>query len=649
MNYIRLYIKRTFTHNIKKQLFLIFVIAAFVTMLANEVMRTDANEQQLVNDSRSENYGFSAKIQKCNLEGIEFLENHEEITLVQPVEIAEVISGPSGVECVVSSKVPDTWKMDYLYGGPPGPGEVVLTDTTVIGKRQPKPGETIRLTVKVGEENRQVDAVVSGVVKGVLLFTNEYAFLYDEDFQKMTNGLDDKKRCYEVFVQNIYGYLRKGNVLSQMDEMFDVYPVVAHPTVFNMDYDLEWVLSKALRVVLLFGVSLTAVIYLIIQDDRKTIGIYRTLGAKRYQIVAMVTVRILCSGGIGTVLGLAFALLTEYVENLFTLTNTASINNMNWSSLLYVGMGVFAALLLLQLPILYRILRESPVELLEDSVNKGEKLVRLSNPKVLKVKHPLWWYSGLEGKRLKGRRGGIVLISVFVFYLVSEMVLAQHIYIQEGSSDALDATYTVRKEDGSFSKEELRVLSGLAGLQAELPEEGDEPLREITVTLQEGYKTVAKSVEEAVLGAKLVEDELYTGNSIEELTRDMRVAWLFDVFIRLLTAVVFLVCYYCFFYLEKTEEYRRLHGMGASLPMIRKIMLYEALRGAFVVAVANGIVSFASYYLVVSEYDASWLREEISLYPVAEMLILAVMVFCATMGATLFASRQVLRELEQKA
>ncbi len=649
MNYIHLYIKRTFTNNIKKQLFLILGIAAFVAILASEVMRSDANERSLVNDSRSENYGFSAKICKCPPEGITFLEEHEEITLVQPVEVAEVLSGPVGVELVVSSRVPDTWKLNYLYGEPPGPGEVVLTDAAVIGKRQPEPGETIRITVKVGEEEKQVDAVVSGVVKGIYLFTGEYAFLYEEDFINLTGGLADEERRYDAFVQNIYGDFDQGNVLYQMYERYGTYAMDSSPEVFHREYDLGWVLSMAMRVVVLFGVCLTAVIYLIIQDDKKIIGVYRTLGAKKYQIAFMLTVRMLCSGGIGTVLGFLFVVLLEAVENLLTTTNTAAIDGVSWQCILWISVGVLVALVLMQIPVLYHLLKETPVTLLEETVSKGENLVCLKKPKVLSVKHPLWWYSGLEGKRLRGRQVGIILISLFAFYLVSEIFLLQDAYMQDGRSDAKEITYTVRKEVESFSKEELELLCELQGLKVEtMEEEPEESLREVAVVLLDAYETVAKSVEEAVPEARLAEDKQYIGISRDELNHDIRLAWISDVTIQLLTAVVFLFCYYSFYYLEKVEEFRRFYAMGASLPMIRQVMLFQALRSSFLIALINGIVSYGIYYWRASQFDGHWLEDGLKQHPVVEVLILVVIVFGVTMGATMYASKQVLRELEQK-
>ncbi len=648
MNYIRLYIKRTFTNNIKKQLFLIVGIATFVAILASEVMRSDANERKLVNDSKSENYGFSAKIPECPLEGIAFLEGQEEITLVQQVEVVKALSGPVGVEFVVSSKVPDTWKLEYLYGEAPGPGEVVLTDAASIGKRQPELGEKLRVMVKVGEEEKQVDVVVSGVVKGIDGFTSEYAFLYEGDFTKLTGGLTEQEKCYDVFLQNIYGDLNKGNSFYQLFEMFGTPAVIASPEMFNMEYELDWVLSKALRVVVLFGVCLMAIIYLIIRDDRKNIGIYRILGAKKSQIVAMLTVRMLCSGGIGTVLGFSFVVLLEIVENLLTVTNTAAIDSVSWQCILWISVGVLVALVLMQIPVLCHLLRKTPVTLLEETISKGENLICLKKPKVLKVKNPLWWYSSLEGKRLKGHQLGIILISVFAFYLVSEIVLLQDAYMQDGRFEAKEITYTVRKEE-SFSKEELDLLYELQGIKIEdLTAGSEEALREIAVVLQDEYETVAKTVETSIPGASLVEDKQYIGNSMEELNRDTRIAWTLDVIIQLLTAVVFLFCYYVFYYLEKLEEYRRLYGVGASLPMIRKIMLFQSLRSSAVIAVVNGIVSYGIYLRRVSQFDGYWLEDGVKQYPVAEVIILVVMVFCVTMGATLFASKQVLKELEQR-
>lgn len=668
MNYIRLYIKRTFTRNFKKQLFLILGIAAFMAMLASDVMRSDANERKLINESRSENYGFSAKIPACPLEEIAFLEEHEEITLVQPVEAAEVLSGPVGVEFVISYDVPDTWKLEYLYGGPPGPGEIVLADFAKIGNRQPELGEKIRVTVKVGAEEKQIDAVVSGVVKGVFLFTDEYAFMHEEDYKSLIDGLTDEERYYDVFVQNIYGDFNKGSAFSQMFDRFGTPAMIADSKMFNMEYELDWVLSLAMRVVILFGACLTAVIYLIIQDDRKIIGVYRTLGAKKSQIAAMVTVRMLCSGVIGTVLGFLFVILVEMAENALTATNTAAIDGVSWQAILGIAVGGVVALVLMQIPVLYRLLRETPVDLLEETVSKGENLVCLKKPKVLKVKHPLWWYSGLEGKRLKGRQLGIILISVFAFYLMSEIFLLQDAYMRDGGSDAKEITYTVRKEDGSFSKEELDMLSEVQGLRIgtvnekqdfryEMREESgenvtkkaEESTREVAVALLEEFETVAKVVEEVIPGAKLVEDKQYIGNTWEELNHDTRIAWTSDIILLLLPAVVFLFCYYAFYYLEKIEEYRKLCAMGASKPMVRKIMLFQSLRNAVVIALANGIVNYGIYLIRAANLEGSYLGKGLKQHPVAEVIILVILVFCVTMGATLFASKQVLRELEQKA
>ena len=83
--------------------------------------------------------------------------------------------------------------------------------------------------------------------------------------------------------------------------------------------------------------------------------------------------------------------------------------------------------------------------------------------------------------------------------------------------------------------------------------------------------------------------------------------------------------------------------------MIRKIMLFRLLRSAFVIALANGIVNYVMYLMRADQYDVNWLEDGIKQHPVAEVIILVILVFGVTMGATLFASKQVLRELEQKA
>lgn len=648
MNYIRLYIKRTFTNNIKKQMFLILGIAAFVAMLVSEVMKADAIEWYLIKYAKRFDIGYSAKIPMVPLEGIAYLEGHEEITQMEAVEVVKVLEGPSGVEFLTSSHVHDTWKLDYVYGKAPGPGEVVLTDMAAIGKRQPEPGEVIRITVRVGEEDKQMDVTISGVITGTENYTSGYAFLYEEDFTKLTESLAEEERYYDAFVQNIYGDYLQGSVWHQMLEKFGTYFVSLSPEMLNVTYDVQEVISQAMRIVILFGVCLAAIIYLILQDDRKIIGVYRTLGAKKSQITVMVTLRLLCSGVIGTALGILFVLPVECVKNLLTTTNTGAIGNIGWQCLLFTSVGVFVALVLLQIPVLYYLLSETPVTLLEEEISKGENLVRLNNPKVFRVKRPLWWYSGLEGKRLKGRQLGSIIISVFAFFMVSETCLLQNVYMQEGRIGAKESTYSIRKEGESFSKEELSVLSNLPGVQIDIPEEaGKEGFFEVSVVLQDEFEIVAKTVEASVTGARLLEDKRYDGNTEEELNHDTRLTMILDVVVQVLTAVVFLFCYYVFYYLEKVEEYRRLYAMGASMTMIQKIMLFRSLRSSFIIALVNGIVSYGAFRWKAAQYDVSWLEEGINLYPVTEMLVLAVLIFGVTMGATWFASKQVMDILEK--
>ncbi len=357
----------------KKQFFLILGIAAFVTMLAGEVMKADAIEWYVTNYAKRHDIGYSAKIPLVPLDGISFLEESAEITQMEAVEVVEVLEGPSGVEFLTSSYVQDEWNLDYVYGEAPGQGEIVLTDEAAIGKRQP--GEVIRIKVQIGEEEKQIDAVVSGVIAGSKDYTSGYAFLYWEDFIKLTGELAEEERCYDAFVQNIYGDYMQGSVWYQMLEKFGTHFVSLSPEMLDEKYDVQEVVSQAMRVVVLFGVCLTAIIYLVIEDDKKVIGVYRTLGANKLQITAMVTLRLLYSGGIGTVLGMLFVLPVEYMKKLLTNTNTGAIGNIGWQCLIFVSVGVFVALILLQIPVLYHLLRETPVSLLKDTVSEGDNLI----------------------------------------------------------------------------------------------------------------------------------------------------------------------------------------------------------------------------------------------------------------------------------
>lgn len=651
MNYIRLYIKRTFTNNFKKQVFLIFGIAAFVAMLSSEVMKADADEWGYVSDLKRYDMDFSAKVPTVSMEEIAFMESHAEVTRVETIEISEVLAGPSGVEFLTTYNVPDAWKLKYLYGKVPGPGEIVLTDGATIGKRQPEPGEVIRIKVRVGEEEKQVDVTVSGVIKGVEDYTSGYAFLNAEDFVKLTEGLEEEERCFDAFVQTIYEDCLRESVWGEMYVKFGTDNIGSiSPEIIYVEYDVRGVVLRAMRVIVLFGACLATIIYMILQDDKKIIGIFRALGASKSQITAMVTTRILSSGAIGAVVGFLFVILVEYVENLLTYTDTGSIDSIGWPSLLVVPVAGFVALVLLHLPVLRYLLKESPVSLMKDTVHAGKGLVRMNGTKVFRVKHPIWWYAGLEGKRLRERQMGLVIISMVALFLASETCLQFQVRRKEASQEAKEITYTVRKEAGSFTEAELEKLSGLQGLQIEtLTEETAELLQEFAVQLYSEYETVAALVEDVVPGAKLVEDKLYVGNTEEELNRDTTIAVVADVIVALLTAVSFLFCYYSFYYLEKTEEYRKLYAMGASRSMIRKAMLSQALRSSVVIALGNGILSYVVYRWKISQYTYSWLKEDVVLFPIAEMLVFGVLVIGVSMGATWFASKQVLDVLGQTA
>jgi hypothetical protein len=64
----------------------------------------------------------------------------------------------------------------------PQKGEILLSEYALVAGRQPVPGETVILEVKVGEERKKIERTVSGVAEAFSSFTGNYAFLYEEDF-----------------------------------------------------------------------------------------------------------------------------------------------------------------------------------------------------------------------------------------------------------------------------------------------------------------------------------------------------------------------------------------------------------------------------------------------------------------------------------
>lgn len=764
MNYIRIYIRRTFSKNFKKQFFLILGIAAFMVMLVVRVTGKDSGERKRVAEAEKSDWGFNVKISDVFSEGIDYLNGHEEVIHTEPVKKVEITGGIDHAEYLVSSAVPDAWKFTYLYGEAPEQGEILLTEKALISKRQPIPGETILLEVKVGKEKKQIKAVVSGVVKTLGSFTEAYAFLYGDDFKELTAEVPYEESRYDVFVQT--AHFDDGKLAWDIHERFGACMMVwmSREGELYEGYSLKAVLYQIILVMILFGACLGAIIYIVLQDEKKNIGILRALGAKKKQIAAMLTARILLSGVIGILLGSGITLLVREIEKALTYTDIGIGENTGWVSIVMIPAGGLAMLLLLQLPAIFALLKETPVALMNGMGRIGENLISLKSKQKLQIKHPIWWYAGLEGKRLRGKRFGLILITItgLVFPTVDFLMLQSN--LQGNVKNAFEETYAVEKEDTLFTEEEVIRVLEIPGVQSAgfsveqsgsniaeyegkpiavrlqvLDEQnfrqmkmdsektgvavpaksGKELLGENGILIRKTARTINKKMEKGetirllspsgecydseimmlaqnmgeidtdyyvfisfnryceifgvpelqkfsvilnnttisevanilereMEGVYITKNALLYGNTRDELNHDTWLSTMVEVLLAVLAAVAFLFCYYSFYYLAKTEEYRKLFAMGASRKMVKKAILLQSVRSSWILALVNAGVGYLLFRFNISTISDQWLKENTVQFPVAALTGLVLFVLGISMGATWFASRQVLKELEQK-
>lgn len=756
MNYIRIYIRRTFSKNFKKQFFLIIGIAAFMVMLVVRVMGKDSGERERVARAEKSDWGFTIKLSDVSMEGVNYLNGHEEVMHAEPVKKAEITGGIDNAEYLVSSAVPDAWKFTYLYGEAPEQGEILLTEKALISKRQPIPGETVLLEVRAGEKKKQIKAVVSGVVETLGSFTEAYAFLYCDDFKELMAEVPDEESRYDVFVQTADTDADSGSLAYDFQERFGACMVVrmSRESEVYEDYSLKVVLYQVVLVMILFGACLGAIIYIVLQDEKGNIGILRALGAKKIQITVMLTVRILLSGIIGILLGSGVTLLIRKIEEALTYTDTGIGSNTGLASIIVIPAGGLLLLFLLQMPAISALLKETPVALMNETADIGKNLISLKSKQKLHIKHPIWWYAGLEGKRLRGRRFGLILITIIGLAFPTMELLMLQSRLKGNAQKALEETYTVEKKDAPFTEDEVIRILELPGMQsagfsaeqsgsgiaeyggkavvvrlqildeksfrqmkmdsektgvAVSAESGKELLGETGILVRKTAKTINKRMEEgeavqlispsgerydceivmlaknmgeldadyymfigfsryceifglpelwsfsvmlnnttyagaaSILeremgGVSITRDALLYGNTRDELNNDTWVSTIVEVLLAVLAAVVFLFCYYSFYYLAKTEEYRKLFAMGASKGMVKKAMLLQSLRSSWILALANAGLGYLLYRYTISTISNQWLKENTVQFPVAELTVLVLFVIGISLGATYFAS-----------
>lgn len=765
MSYISIYIKRTFSKNFKKQLFLILGIAAFMVLLSMHIMISDSNAHRWKESLENRDWGFSSKVFDVPGSLTEYMESYEGVERVEAVEKLRLLGGISNVDAIVSFAVPESWKLHYLYGRAPEKGEVLLTENALIGNRQPVPGETVRLEIQTGEKKQQIEVAVAGVVEAFYDFTGSYAFLYPEDFEALAGTLSLEERRYDVFYAE-----NEGKMNASPEEAIEFYERLG---VYRnsgwghageeINYNWGNILGGIVIATLFGGACIGAVIYMILQDEKKNIGILRALGAKKLQIAGLVTVRMLASGTVGILIGGTFSFGAVLLQKKIMHTGTVPGGSTGWESAAAIPAAGLVLLLVLQIPGVYVLLRETPVDLLSELKHTGENLVSLRGEKVLHVKHPVWWYAGLEGRRLRGRHAGLIVITVLSMILPMVHLLSLRYKLQENVRNAEEETYTVEKAAGLFTEEEVMRILGISGLSsagfpaeqygtgfAEYKEEavrvrlqildessfremkldcekagiivpaesGAELLGENRILVRQTLDTVRKKVvpgdvvrlfspsgetydcevalvgqnggeigvdyylfisfqqyceifgvpelqrfsvtlhgitpgkagkalQQEAEGAFIEQNALMIGNTEEELDQDAWVAAVLFVFLSFLSAVAFLFCYYSFYYLAKTEEYCKLFAMGASGRMLRSVMVSQSFRNSLLTAFFSAIMGYLLYY-VNNRYMDQWLLENVPAVPVPELTVLVLFVIGISLGATCFASGQVLKELEQK-
>lgn len=765
MNYVRIYIGRTFSRNFKKQFFLILGIAAFMVLLSMHIMISDSNAHNWKDSLENRDWGFSSKVFDVPGSLVDYMESYEGVERVEAVEKIKLIGGISGAKDIISSAVPGSWKLHYLYGQAPEKGEILLTETALIGNRQPIPGETVRLEIQTEEKRQQIEMVVSGVVEAFYDFTGTYAFLCPEDFEILAGKISLEEKRYDVFYTE-----KEAELNANPEKEIEFYEKLGayrnsgwgHAGE-EINYNWGNILSGILIATIFGGACIGAVIYMVLQDEKKNIGIMRALGAKKLQIAGMVTARMLVSGTIGILIGSMLSFGAVLFQKKVLYTDTVLGGHMGWESAAAIPVAGLVLLLVLQIPGIYVLLRETPVSLMSELKHIGENLISLHGEKVMYVKRPVWWYAGLERKRLRGRHAGLIVITVLSMVLPMVHLLSLRYNLQENIRDAQEETYTVEKGTGFFTEEEIMRIIEMSGFSSAgfpveqsgvgiaeyegravrvqlqildessfrkmkldcekagrivLEESGMELLKENKILVRQTLDTVRKRVEQGdrmrlfspdgqsydceialvgqnggetgvdyylfisfsqyckvfgipelqsfsvtlngitlekagkrllqeIEGASIVQNIILLGNTEEELDRDAWMTAVLLVFLSFLSAVTFLICYYSFYYLAKTEEYRKLFAMGASKKILKSIMLSQSFRNSLVVAFFSAVMGYILYY-VNNRYIDQWLLESVPVVPVAELTVLIVFVIGISLGATWFASGQVLKELEQK-
>ncbi|MGN1085174.1 MAG: FtsX-like permease family protein [Lachnospiraceae bacterium] len=762
--FVWLYIKRSFTKNFKKQMFLILGIAVFMTLATERVISSDTNCNDVREDIEDSYWGYSRKFFALSAEARKFLTEHPGVTESYVVKYLEVTEGITNGSFLVSADFPESFLTKYVYGTEPGQGEVALPESARIAGKRPELGQEVVFEVQIGEERRNICAKVSGVFEEHSTYNKAYVVMCASDFETLLHGVPEEDYFGDVYY-NCVDKTTERTVWAEVLEKYG-YGLVC---IERMEGDTGpaylniLLISVNLIVVAILGaVSMIAIIYILLKDEQKTLGIFRALGATKRQLIQMLTARMAVLAVVGAGLG---ALLGEGVIWLKRLLMYQKESyNPGFFSVIMIPLAAVVFFLLFQVPGILYLLRKSEIELMNGTEARGEHLVSYQNKRLHRLKCPLWWYSGLEPKRRKLNTTVLCLVTMSsLVFAVSSLLQADSI-LNYDTLEAVETDYSVSRKEGTFSKQELETILSLPGIIAS--SYGVQVFEEDLVTWNE-KKLCAKlqiieettfrefkvaqrtslrlerfkgTLAEALAGERILVEPTYTFLSMEEmlpgdtlylrnsqgeelpfeiatvgakkadgtcdcyvyvslttyeklfgmpeLTRfhvaldgisvkeareaieglsklytltenDVLVGYTEgqlewdgvinlaeEMLISLLISFSFLICYYSFYFLSKKDEYWMLYAQGASKKMLRKIILFQALRLAFLAAVVTaGAATLLAYF---SYRKAAAMLEGLATTAFFWWMIPITMLFIilVSVSATWLASGAMLKKLE---
>ncbi|MGN1083699.1 MAG: FtsX-like permease family protein, partial [Lachnospiraceae bacterium] len=463
-----IYIKRSFTKNLKKQLFLILGIAAFMVMATVQIISVDSYTSDLYKQIASQRWGYDIRFESLSYEQRQVLLEQPEVLDSHVMDCFKVSAGVTNANYLVSAEFPDSFLTEYVYGDEPKKGEVALPESARIAGKRPEIGQEIVFEIQVGNEKQNVAARVSGVFEEHFMYNAAYIAMYGQDFEELLkeSGMEEQGLTH-VFVDcgNIEKALelwRKMMNLYGMDLQLEMHGE-SDENLSNWRY-IPTILSHLQLSVMVGAISMIAIIYIVLKDERTMLGIFRALGATKRQMLGILSARMavlaLAGAGLGTVLGGGILLLKQ------VLMKQTEVYKPSYVSLLMIPLVAVVLFLVFQLPGALYVLRSSETELMRAEDVRGKHLISYKNRHLRSLKHPFWWYSGLETKRVK--RNVLILCLVTassLMYVVASLLQADY-RLESSAVDAVETDYAVSRSKGTFTKEEIEAILQIDGVSA---------------------------------------------------------------------------------------------------------------------------------------------------------------------------------------